>query len=1137
MPPFTPVSSTRSARAPRLPGCALPALVLCAALALPRGASAQGFTLGARLDFAAGTNSRTIMTADLNQDGWPDLVTANPGANTVSVMLGRAGSVFGAKVDYATGTTPNAVWAGDMNGDGKLDLVTLNTGANSVSVLLGDGHGVFGAKSDQAVGNGALSGAFGDLNGDGVPDLAIANYGSGTGYTGFILPGNGTGGFGTPYSFMTGTGPFSIAMGDLNNDGLPDLVTANYGSTSNTVSVLLNGGYGVFASHTEYTTGNGPVGVALGDLNGDGKLDLATANYGAGTVSVLLGTGTGAFGAKTDFVSGTNPYGIAIGDADGDGVADVVVANIGAGATVLAGNNTGAIVSRTNIATASGPTSVVIADLNRDGRTDLATANYFGGSVSVLLAGGAPRFGPRAMLAVGGDPVAVAVKDVNGDGYPDVITANTDSGSVSILLSSASGTLSAARNVLTHDVGIGNAASAFAVGDLNGDGKQDIVTIGPNAPTLAVLLGDGTGGFALANAYYATGQGPVACLLGDVNGDGKLDAVTANSNDATVSVLFGNGNGGFSAQTTYATPSLLAKACLGDVNGDGKLDIVTISYSTLSVLLNNGNGTFAAHADIAIGGGHGTLALADLNGDGKLDIVAPNYNSGIGTTVQVLIGNGSGGFAAPVNYTTGTGPNAVAVADVNGDSRPDIVVSNSGGTVSVLLGDGTGAFAAKTDFTTGSVADLALGDLNLDGRMDLVVANTPSSSTPANTLSVLPGLVCPRVTVTSSPAWTVTPSGYLFLATVAPPASGMPVPGGTLTFYDGVRSLGTSSVSGGTAAIATAAFPLVGHTITGAYSGDAVYCGARGSLSMPSQLGGHISGIHDVAGDQGGHVSIQWDASPLDKTPSDPITVYNIFRWDAASTSWLNAGSAPATGSLTYTATVATPKDSTGSATNFTVFRVHASNGGVASYRAAPDSGYSVDNLAPAAPSSFTGQYSAAVTRLHWHRNTEADFASYRLYRGTTPSFTPGAGNFIALLPDTGYSDHPVEPSCYKLTAVDVHGNESPVTALVPSGTTDVDGAAAPRALSFTLESVNPAHDGARLRLALPAAANVRLTIHDVAGRRVRVLADGARAAGEHTFAWDLRDDAGRSAGAGFYFARVAIAGGATITRRVAVVR
>ena len=181
-------------------------------------------------------------------------------------------------------------------------------------------------------------------------------------------------------------------------------------------------------------------------------------------------------------------------------------------------------------------------------------------------------------------------------------------------------------------------------------------------------------------------------------------------------------------------------------------------------------------------------------------------------------------------------------------------------------------------------------------------------------------------------------------------------------------------------------------------------------------------------------------------------------------------------------------------------------------------------------------QYAARTSLLHWNPNLESDLAGYRLYRGTSVSFAPGPANLVVAQPDTGYADAAGAPYYYKLTAVDVHDNESPVATLLPSGALAVESGALPRELSFARPEPNPAGGATTLRYAPPRAASVTLAIFDAAGRRVRVLVDGVSTAGKHAQAWDLRDEGGRAVGAGLYIARLD-AEDRTLTRRVMALR
>jgi hypothetical protein len=280
---------------------------------------------------AVGNEPAAVTVGDFNGDGKADLAVANGSSGTVTVLLGNGDGTFTAAAGspITVGSRPVSVAVGDFNGDGKADLAVANYVDNTVTVLLGNGDGTFtAAGSPIVVGNGPESVVVGDFNGDGKADLAVANGSSGT-VT--VLLGNGDGTFtaaGSP--IVVGNGATSVAVGDFNGDGKADLAVANY--VDNTVTVLLGNGDGTFtAAGSPIVVGNGATSVAVGDFNGDGKADLAVANYGSGTLTVLLGNGDGTFAAAagSPITVGNNASAVAAGDFNGDGKADLAVANWG----------------------------------------------------------------------------------------------------------------------------------------------------------------------------------------------------------------------------------------------------------------------------------------------------------------------------------------------------------------------------------------------------------------------------------------------------------------------------------------------------------------------------------------------------------------------------------------------------------------------------------------------------------------------------------------------------------------------------------------------------------------------------------------------------------------------------------------
>ena len=680
--------------------------------------------MGVQLDLVA--------LRDLNGDGKLDLVNAS--AHTVSVWLGIGGGKFFAKTDYAIGAaeTPQSMAFADLNGDGKLDFVTANYWSGTVSVLLGKGDATFAAKMDYAVGDprdgthvaSPTSVALGDLNGDGMPDIVTANrYRN----TVSVLLGKGDGTFAAQVDYGTGEGPEEVALGDLNGDGKLDIVTANI--DSGTVSVLPGRGDGAFASKLDYPVGGDPSSpprhITLGDLNADGKLDAVVANYSASSVSVLLGKGDGTFVGQSDYATeqyqGSEETSVVLADLNGDGKLDLLAGSSSV-VGVLLGKGDGTFAAVVDYPGGIG--SVALGDLNGDGKLDLLTR--IGNSVGVLFGKGDGTFDTWAISPTGNHPGSIALGDLNGDGKLDIVSANQTSETASILLGKGDGTF--AVNV---DYPAGNWPTAVALGDLSGDGKLDLAVA--NDKSVSVRLGAGDGSFAV-NVDYPIGNQPIAIALGDLNGDGKLDMVAVGTSGAA-SVLLGTGGGMFAANLDYQGGTNPSGVALGDLNGDGNLDMVVanVGFETdwsVSVLLGKGDGTFADKVDYETGEGPSAVTLGDLNGDGKLDIVMPNTFGSPGT-VTVLLGEGDGTFADKVDYETGDSPNAVALGDLNGDGRVDIVTSNWGdspwhsGGVSVLLGNGDGTFATKLDYLGGG-GSLALGDLNGDGRLDIVTTSDNS---------------------------------------------------------------------------------------------------------------------------------------------------------------------------------------------------------------------------------------------------------------------------------------------------------------------------------------------------------------------------------------------------------------------------
>ena len=625
--------------------------------------------------FAAGNSPAAVITADLNGDGRLDLAVVNQTDITVSILLGKTDGTFQPQVTYPTGASPNAIFAADFNGDGHLDLAITNSQANTVSILLGNGDGTFQPKVDFAVGNDPDAVVAADFNGDKNIDLAVAN----------------------------------------NNDG--------------TVSILLGNGNGTFQSQSIVTVGLSPESIATADFNGDGKLDLATANYHGGSVSVLLGNGNGTFGVSNVSVT-PNPFAVVVADLNNDGKMDILTPDaLTRQLDLLLGNGDGTFQAPTTVSLSLIPTAVAAADFNHDGKMDLAVALNAGSSnkMVTLLGNGNGTFQPAIDGPAAGS--AMTLGDVNGDGQPDVIFCNAASASVSVLLGNSNGTFSTLASIpLVSTAGIGVGTS----GDINGDGKADIVVAQSGSPTglLSVLLDNGNGTFQSAVSTPTETAGALAVLPGDFNGDGKTDVAVANSNpSSTISVFLSNssGNGTFQppVDTTYS-PTFDGFAA-GYFQGTAShLDLaVTTTNSAnnatfLNIFLGNGSGSFTVGQQYPIGSNNTPLIVSsDFNGDGNADLAVTD-----GPKIQVYLSNGDGTFKTPVSYPVSSSANSIVLGDFNGDGIMDLAVGEPNG-IAVFLGNGDGTFkpAVNTPFNPG-ITLAQSGDFNGDGKIDLEGTNS-----------------------------------------------------------------------------------------------------------------------------------------------------------------------------------------------------------------------------------------------------------------------------------------------------------------------------------------------------------------------------------------------------------------------------
>jgi VCBS repeat-containing protein len=386
---------------------------------------------------------------------------------------------------------------------------------------------------------------------------------------------------------------------------------------------------------------NGTISTATVTLTYEGENDAATitgTNAGsvsaAGTLAEAVSYATGAY---------PSPHGLAVADVNGDGKADIITANhLSGNVSVLLNNGSGTFLSAPPIATGAAPDSVAIGDVNGDGRADIVTADGPSNQISVLLGNGDGTFQLPPTLFPSGIVTytnAVALADLNGDTKLDAVCAGNDG--VTLLLGNGNGTFAAPAPIL-HGV---TRPADVVLAYMDNDSNLDIVTAGIDSDDVAILYGNGDGTFD-APSTFAVGNGPQNLAVGDLNSDGIADVVVSNTQADSVSVLLSDGTGGFALAQYTVGPAVPTGVALGDFNGDGHDDIVTSNAGgNLSVLLNDGFGEFGSPQLFATGSGSSTpsVGAADLDGDGRLDLVASDIAN---NRVWVLLNDGATLFAS-----------------------------------------------------------------------------------------------------------------------------------------------------------------------------------------------------------------------------------------------------------------------------------------------------------------------------------------------------------------------------------------------------------------------------------------------------------------------------------------------------------
>lgn len=803
-------------------------------------ASAQGRFAQAPA-YGLGGTTLSAITTDVNHDGRTDIVAlvspvtgGTSAAITVTMATSTGAYTSPQVISSLPANTTGYVGAGDFNHDGNVDLAAaLSTG--QLDVFLGNGDGTFQAPRTITFSGTVVGMLAGKFAGSAYSDIALMTAaGNATSGTVELYASNGNGTFAAPRATAVGIVPFVSVLGDVNKDGKLDLALCD---RANSYQVLLGRGDGTFqALPSQKLTGSGFGAMAIADYNGDGNPDLILANEG----DAIHYTGTGLIPSLfvlTGFGDGTfNNTGIS--DSAG---------NSGFGLTQ--------------------------GDFNADGKADLVVYNGLSSTVAMKLMspGGRLVFPPIASYAVGGDIqnfVALLNGDANGDGKRDVLVVMRSG--VQVLKGTSGGYLSApnAGEVQTYSLDLkssnfdpitGTAADLMIRGVDNG--------LKGDSPTESLYTAFGFGVDPLlrnVSSIYSDVSGPGLGPLGIGNFDvnGAVDLLVGEG------VFFNNGFGTFTGPgpapanigTSAHTIADLATVA-GDLNKDGCADLVTVGQTELTVTMGKCDGTFGPAVNYSLGGTDGNaVVVRDINGDGKLDAITANYGS---SSVSVFLGKGDGTFQPAKEYTVTSHPVDIAIGDFNGDGKLDIAAA-SATRITLLPNNGSGGFTTGTTFTAGtSVEGVAAASLRGNGLADLMVVDSAerslrlfynSGGAKFGSAEVFPlgdipvslvvsdlngdGAMDAAVAMSHSTAIpmflnhggtgleeSMGPiSGTLFAISLKVTAGvrGDPTPAGTVTFRDGTKVLGTVALSGGTAKI-TATLSKGTHVIAAAYNGSSLY--------------------------------------------------------------------------------------------------------------------------------------------------------------------------------------------------------------------------------------------------------------------------------------------------------------------------
>ncbi len=703
-----------------------------AVVGFPSAVEAKGDgSFQAPLTIPSGGSAVTVSYGDFNKDGKLDLIVANGiasneatgSAKILVLMQNPTNRQEWSPLFITTGASSVFVRGADMDNDGYDDIMVGDV-ARTAMFIHSKGDGTFDPPVAITQARGARWIALGDFNKDKNLDFASANFGA-SNITIFL--GDGTGKF-TLKQTLAGSREHTLEAMDFDGDGFIDLML---GSGLPGVTPFKNNGQAQFAARgqvgnlgcIEYISevGHYEKGeyVYTGDLNKDGKADLAVTCIDDGTAYGGTSLGTGAYRRTLQAVGGGGTDSTALRDINGDGNVDIaVVSRQGTNLLVYPGKGDGNFLPPVTFGpTGTDPVFLISQDLDGDGHNDVISAEQTSRSVTIFWGKAGERFLESGLQVTGfAGAKGMGIGDLDKDGKPDLFFPRADRAAINVY--TGAGAIGATRPTLTI-----NTQSKFTLietADLDGDGLLDLVgTDLTGGKALVTLLTDQNG--PKEQFVLDAGIQPSSAKLGTIDEGTTLDLAVACKGSNHVAMFYGAGNGNFAAAKIVPTLEKPKMVALGNLDGDGFNDFVVISDTAAGIHYGKGLGDFVEFAELLKDPAKlfTDVGTGDANGDGILDIVLSDTK---GLAAVLIIGKGNRTFDPPVFLKTTDAPIAVVLADLNADGKLDITTSSATKrTASIFLNKGTDGFATPVNYGFG-LAGLfhRVVDMNGDGALDLV---------------------------------------------------------------------------------------------------------------------------------------------------------------------------------------------------------------------------------------------------------------------------------------------------------------------------------------------------------------------------------------------------------------------------------